>query len=77
MFLRKKPTQKNFNKVYIPSQSKYLPLQDFNVSGKEITAYFRNIESQLVQHIQDAEAVVGAVAWLSNSIIIQELMKKS
>lgn len=75
---REKPIQNknNFNKISIPSQSKYLPQQNHNIFSKEISAYFKDLKSHLIQYIQDAEAVVGAVAWLGDSDVIQELAKK-
>lgn len=42
-----------------------------------LTVYFRNLESQLIQHIAEAEAIVGCVAWLTSKAILEALAKKN
>lgn len=37
---------------------------------------FRDLESNLIQHIKNADVVIGCVAWLTNINILKELKKK-
>lgn len=46
-----------------------------NISKDNITVYFKNLEAHLVEHIQNADAVFGAIAWFTNKTIINELAK--
>ncbi|MFW3413125.1 hypothetical protein ACN9J3_10370 [Aliarcobacter butzleri] len=41
-----------------------------------ITVYFRDIEQKLLEHISKADAVFGAVAWLTSYSILDALAKK-
>jgi hypothetical protein len=38
-----------------------------------VKVYFRNLEAHLIQHIRDADMIVGCVAWLSNEHILRAL----
>jgi hypothetical protein len=53
-----------------------LPLEDWSTSTKNIAVHFRDLDSNLARYISQAEAVVGAVAWLSHENILNELAKK-
>lgn len=50
-------------------------LQDYTISSPEskITVYFRELENHLIEHIYQAELVVGCVAWLTSDRILQAL----
>jgi hypothetical protein len=51
-----------------------LKLEDNSVtSNTGISVYFRNIESMLIKHIQQGNAVFGAVAWLTSKNILEAL----
>jgi len=41
-----------------------------------ITVYFRDIEQKLLEHIYEADAVFGAVAWLTSYSILDALAEK-
>lgn len=45
-------------------------------SRRETQVYFRNIENHLIGHIDEAEVVLGCVAWLTRGPILDELSKK-
>lgn len=45
-------------------------------SSTKAAAYFRDLESPLLRHISDADAVVGCVAWLTNLKILNALASK-
>jgi hypothetical protein len=42
-------------------------------SVQGISVYFRDIETKLVSHIREADAILGAVAWLTNYKILDAL----
>lgn len=68
--------QGNFNQEYIREDNGAgQPLEDYSVSSKnkEIKVYFRNLEQHLIQHIMEANIVVGCVAWLTNQKILEAL----
>lgn len=46
------------------------------VQADGVTVYFRNLEIQLRQHIQQADAVLGCVAWLTSESILDALAEK-
>lgn len=57
------------------------PLSNHSVEcvlGAEATvaAYFRDLESPLLRHIGEADAVVGCVAWLTNLKVLRALASK-
>lgn len=45
-------------------------------SNGDVTVYFKGIESQVLSQIKLADAVFGAVAWLTNYRILNELKRK-
>lgn len=52
-------------------------LYDYTTMSRQATAYvyFRDIECQLINRIQEADLVVGCVAWLTNDRVIDALSK--
>ena len=53
-------------------------LADNSVDTKAgVSVYFRDIESKLLQHISEADAAFGAVAWLTSDSIISALARLS
>lgn len=58
-----------------------IPLSDSSIAfelnaGTEVAAYFRDLETPLLSHIAEADAVVGCVAWLTNSRVLTALASK-
>ncbi|EID7698717.1 hypothetical protein CS266_RS22425 [Vibrio parahaemolyticus] len=52
----------------------YLKLEDNSISSRgDVCVYFRNIESRLINHIKQGNAVFGAVAWLTSKNILDAL----
>lgn len=47
------------------------------VSESGISVYFRDIENKLLSHIAEADAVFGAVAWLTSDFILDALAQLS
>jgi hypothetical protein len=37
--------------------------------------YFRNLEDRLIQHVREADMIVGCVAWLSNENLLKALSR--
>ena len=50
-------------------------MEDNSIETEKISVYFRNIEERLLSHIKNADAVFGAVAWLTSDLILDELSK--
>ncbi|MDV3351296.1 phospholipase D-like domain-containing protein [Leptothoe sp. LEGE 181152] len=46
-------------------------------SDSGVTVYFRDIENKLISHIHEADAVFGAVAWLTSPTILDALSEVS
>lgn len=44
-------------------------------SNSGVSVYFRDIEERLLQHISEADAVFGAVAWLTSHSVLDALAK--
>src|SRR5262249_54456084 len=42
-------------------------------ADRTVRVYFRNLEDRLIQHVREAEMVVGCVAWLTNENILKAL----
>ena len=51
--------------------------KDNSLTSKGTFVYFRDIENKLLYHISKAEAVFGAIAWLTNYTILDALSKLS
>lgn len=54
-----------------------VPFSNTNAQSRsgEVQVFFRDIESELISHIEKAELVVGCVAWLTNPQILTALSK--
>lgn len=52
------------------------PLQDHSLELQGISIHFRDLESRLIKYIDDADAVFGCVAWLTNYDILDALAFK-
>jgi hypothetical protein len=67
----------NLNKIRISLAScEKEALQDHMAKAERISVYFRDLVIHLCRFIEQAEAVVGAVAWLQHELILKELAKK-
>lgn len=68
----------NLNNLELPlvDSKKNLSLEDYSETSENIAVHFRDLDQQLIKYIRNAKAVVGAVAWLTNEEIIEELAKK-
>lgn len=68
----------NLNELGIRGRVDDSSLQDFSAisSDGNVQVYFKNIESHLVRHIENADIVVGCVAWLTSPAILRALSKK-
>ena len=49
---------------------------DYSIVSGVVSVYFKNLEERLVRHIEQAEVVMGCVAWLTSPTIISVLAKK-
>lgn len=66
----------NFNQEHIRERNGIKRrLEDYSVISKnrEINVYFKNLENHLIEHIKEADIVVGCVAWLTNKEILTAL----
>ena len=75
-----RPHQKpvdDLNMALIETHDGYQSLEDFSTvsSDGKVKVYFKNIEHHLLQYIQDADIVVGCVAWLTSQRILTALSK--
>ena len=53
------------------------PTREVSLAGDtRAIAYFRDLETPLLQHIREADAVVGCVAWLTNLKVLEALATK-
>lgn len=71
----------DLNKAVIEADTRYhpeVPFQDFGVEAEngDIAVYFRNIESHLLRLIEEADIVLGCVAWLTSARILEALSRK-
>jgi phosphatidylserine/phosphatidylglycerophosphate/cardiolipin synthase-like enzyme len=75
---KKSKDYKNLNTITIDGDSEYYtsdPIQDNTIITNEISVYFRNLPNHLINHIKQADAIVGCVAWLTNESILKQLKK--
>ncbi|WP_222436382.1 phospholipase D-like domain-containing protein [Serratia fonticola] len=55
----------------------YMKLENNNViDDNGVSAYFRDIEKRLIEHIESANSVFGAIAWLTNGNILNALSSR-
>lgn len=67
----------NLNKATIPdSDGPDRPLAGHSNKVNGINVYFRELESHLMRHIGEADAVLGAVAWLTSESVLNALATK-
>ena len=54
------------------------PLKNLNCASKngDIEVYFKNIEEELIKKINNADIILGCVAWFTNEKILRALAKK-
>jgi hypothetical protein len=69
---------KNLNELLIDDEGSGKPLKDPRAISEDqkTVVLFRNLENELVVRIRAADVVVGCVAWLTSTRILQELSKK-
>lgn len=74
-----KPTIKleNLNSVLIKDDCYGSPQHDNSSENYQVKVYFKNLEEQLIKHINDADSVFGCVAWLTSERLLYALSKKS
>jgi hypothetical protein len=68
----------NLNKLFPVDEDDYGIEKKFDqsITSENISVYFRNLEKHLIKHIQESDAVFGAVAWLTNFNILEALRDK-
>ncbi|MFG0885956.1 phospholipase D-like domain-containing protein [Vibrio sp. CJQ_6] len=67
---------KNLNEYRL--ESKDYQLKDNSTIGDNgVEVYFRNLEDKLIGHINNADSVFGAVAWLTSEPILNALSHKN
>lgn len=59
------------------SRGEYIAQQDFSVASGQTRVYFKNLEDRLIDHISDAQIVMGCVAWLTSEPILRALAQRS
>ncbi|WP_374028990.1 hypothetical protein [Bdellovibrio bacteriovorus] len=68
----------DLNKICIPNaDGDPTPLRDFSMSSGNIEVVFRNVKERLIAEILRSEVVLGCVAWLTDSEILEALSKVS
>src|SRR5713226_2851783 len=55
-----------------------LGVQDFSTVGSDgkTLAFFKGLEKHLIQFIQEAEVILGCVAWVTSEPILEALSEK-
>ena len=76
----------NLNHAWIDDDGNF-PIADFPIAGSRdnslagpdrvTSVYFRDLDKHLIDHINQADAVLGCVAWLTNGSILDALSRKS
>lgn len=62
---------RNLNRLGIPTDGSSLEnTADNSTAGFASTVYFRNLNQHLIEHIQQADLVIGCVAWMTNTSIL-------
>ena len=69
----------NLNKLQLENDGNFdRNLSDNSASSTNgVSVYFRDIENKLLSHIAEADAVFGAIAWLTSDSILDALSKLS
>ncbi len=47
-----------------------------SISSQNISVYFRDLKSRLLDHIEETDAIIGAVAWITDLDILNALAKR-
>ncbi len=68
----------NLNDIYLENDGNYPEsrnVQDNNARSEQgdIIVYFRNLEERLIEHIKQADLVVGCIAWLTHDRVLSAL----
>ncbi len=64
----------DLNKYEIPTDGGYDVQDDNSVTGANgVSVYFKDLEKHLISHILEADAVFGAVAWLTHPDILDAM----
>ena len=69
----------NLNKIQLKNAGVWPghKIKDNSVVGENgVSVYFRNLEEKLIGHINEANAVFGAVAWMTSSPILEAMSNK-
>lgn len=53
-----------------------LLIPDYSMSSGDTNVYFRDLETKIINHINEADVVLGAVAWLTSVPILDALAEK-
>lgn len=54
-----------------------IKIKNNNITDKNISIYFKDLEIELVNKIKSAEYIFGCIAWLTNYKILNALIKKA
>lgn len=68
----------NFNEIELENIANFNDLikTNYSINSRELTVYFRDLKDHLISEINNAEIVLGAVAWLTDIDILEALSKK-
>jgi hypothetical protein len=68
----------NLNELMIPADCPggAQPARNFSTRTGQIDVFFRDLDARLIELIDDAEVVVGCVAWLTHAGILSALARK-
>jgi hypothetical protein len=71
----------DLNRVWVDNDGNYpdVTQRDNSIvdSNRSIQVYFRNLETHLTRHINQADAIFGCIAWLTSEPILAALTRKS
>jgi hypothetical protein len=65
----------NLNEININDDHSYEKQTDNSVVGEKISVYFKNQIEHLIKYIEKADVVIGCVAWLTNTQILEAFKK--
>ncbi len=70
----------NLNNAFVPDDQGdiYWNMQDYSTTANEGTTsvFFKSLEDHLIRLIQEADILLGCVAWLTSEPILEALAKK-
>lgn len=67
----------NLNELEVETDGRADTSRPDAVQSATMVAYFQHLEEQLIHHIREADAVLGCVAWLTSTPILDALAKKT